>query len=243
MKSLIILIVILILLIYCTSYKQETFECVNKDIIPNRQLKFIDAVDTINCNQPVELLNGKDPRNYDSYKLTMKISKMTKFQNIENNVEYNICGGIDDQEKISWRLYLKLSPTTDYVLKDFRYDLFLQINNSNPIYIPSISSINKKPVRASFQFNKSYEIIIYRTKQNCYIGAVETFSNSPKNRIPEFKMDLYTLYDSPSNKSDIKEIIYNNKFFSSNTVPKSNKSIKLLGGTGSCILEAYLTDT
>jgi hypothetical protein len=340
MNQLLLIVIIAILVIFFINNscpKKETYACINPNtkLIPKKILNFKDAVDTFNCNTPIPLGNSKNPQNYDAYKLTIKINKFNISKvtnNIENNVEYNICGGLNDTDKISWRLFLKLSPTTDYLLKDLRYDLYLELNNSNPIYIPSVSSINNFPVRGSYEFNRSYELTIYKTQNYCYLGAVETFSNKPDNRFPEFKMDLYNLYNSPTKsskinslfvnnystnnyivyttstsdlpnqpiintlencKSDcskdntcvgfsrnkyindnnvsecylkkdiinnpkllndptwhtftnikdiitsIKDIISNNKFFSSDTVPAPEKSIKLIGGSGSCILQAY----
>jgi hypothetical protein len=247
MSQLLLIVIIAILVIFliinsCQNQPQkEAYECINPNtnLIPKRILNFRNAVDTFNCNKPIPLGNSMKPQDYNAYKLTIKISRLSKFQNIENNVEYNICGGLIDMDKISWRLFLKLSPTTDYLLKDFRYDLYLQINNSNPIYIPSVSSVNNTPVRGSYETNRPYELTIYKTQNYCYLGAVETFSNNPNNRFPEFKMDLYNLYNSPTKKSDIKDIISSNRFFSSDAVPPPGKSIKIIGGSGSCILEPY----
>ncbi len=249
MNTLIFIVIILLLVILinvnnCQNNRKESFVCLMKEKIPNRSIRYNDTVDTFNCNKSIELSKGENLENYDSYKLTIKISKFKNFTlsnfpkiDIIYNTEYNICGGMYNNE-ISWRLYLKLSPTSDYLLKDIRYDLYLQINNSEPIYIPHISSINNMPQRASFQFARSYDIIIYKTKNNCYLGVVETLSNSRAlQQLPEYKMDLNTLYDSTITKSDNKEIISSEEFFTSENAPEP--SIKTLGGTSKIILEAF----
>ena len=254
MNQLLLIVIIAILVIFfinnsCQNKQQkEAYACIKPDLIPKKILNFTNAVDTFNCNTPISLGTSTDLHNYNAFKLTIRINRIIPItivtNNIENNVEYNICGGLTDTGKISWRLFLKLSPTTDYLLKDFRYDLYLKLNNFNPIYIPSVSSINKFPWRGSYEFSRPYELTIYITPYYCYLGAVETFTNKVIDRIPEFKMDLYNLYNSPTKSLKIdslvfKDIISNNKFFSSNTVPAPEKSIKIIGGLGSCTLQAY----
>ena len=137
MNQLLLIVIIAILVIFfinnsCQNKQQkEAYACIKPDLIPKKILNFTNAVDTFNCNTPISLGTSTDLHNYNAFKLTIRINRIIPItivtNNIENNVEYNICGGLTDTGKISWRLFLKLSPTTDYLLKDFRYDLYLKL--------------------------------------------------------------------------------------------------------------------
>jgi len=246
MNTLIFIVIILLIVIIINSNncktRSESFVCLSKEFIPNTIIKYEDVVDTFNCNKSIIRNN---PVNNDAYKLTIKINKFRNFTafsfpkglEIENNVEYNICGGITNNE-ITWRLYLKLSPTSNYLNKDIRYDLYLQLNNYDIIYIPYISSINNVPQRGSYQFARSYDVIIYKTINHSYVGVVETLSNNKKlQQSPEYKMDLNTIYNNLIKKSENVEIISCEKFFNSDDAP--NPSIKQLGGSSKIIYEEY----